>query len=587
MKRNEIETSLTWDLSSMFESQEVYDQTMEAAQTNLQKICDMKGTIASSKENFITFMNLKELLTRQISNLVVYANMATDVDPDDEQSQMNLAKSYALHQQANIKTAFVSLELIKGKDSIDQYLQDEDCKDFIYPMEDLYRSIPHRLDEEKESILAQFGDICQTPSNAFDAFRLEHKPVIVDGKEEFLNGGTYQIFLKNKDVNVRKQAFDNLFGEYKKYQNLFMNLLTGNAKAQSLEAKFRHFDSALEASLFEDGVTPELFELILKNANETYVSNLHEYFALRKKILKLEEQHPYDVSLPLVQSVSKKYSIDDAFAILKEALKPLGEDYVAMLDVARSERWFDFMPHEKKRSGAYSSGTYDSKPFMLLNFTGEYESVSTMAHEFGHSMHSYYARSCNRPLLSHYTIFVAEVASTVNELLLNHYLLQNSDDEMYKASLLNNLLNQLVGTLYRQPMFARFEEQLHSRMEKGEALSSKDLTDLYHELNKNYFGDAVEIDELQRYGCYRIPHFYYNFYVYKYTLGMSVAINFARRIIKGDVEDYRRFLTRGGSMAPLDQLIEAGCDPRKQEVYDDAFTYFKEVLDDFKTLMNE
>lgn len=587
MKRNEIETSLTWDLSSMFESQEAYDQTYAEAKENLEKLCEMKGNIAASKDHFIAFMNQKELVTRQISNLVVYAHMFTDVDPENEQAQMNLAKSYALHQQATVKTTFVALELIAGKDKIEAYLNEEDCKDFIYPMQDLYRSIPHRLDDEKEAILAQFNDICQTPSNAFSALRLEYKPVLVDGKEEFLNGGTYQIFLKNKDVNVRKQAFENYFSEYKKYQNLFMNLLTGNAKAQSLEAKFRNFGSALEASLFEDGVTPELFELVLKNANETYVGNLHEYFATRKAILKLDEQHPYDVNLPLVESASKKYSIDDAFAILKEALKPLGEDYVAMLDVARAERWFDFMPHEKKRSGAYSSGTHDSKPFMLLNFTGEYESVSTMAHEFGHSMHSYYARSNNRALLSHYTIFVAEVASTVNELLLNHYLLNNSDDKEYKASLLSNLLTQLVGTLYRQPMFARFEEQLHSRMEKGEALSSKDITDMYYKLNENYFGPSTVVDELQSYGCYYIPHFYYNFYVYKYTLGMSVAINFARRILKGDVEDYRRFLTRGGSMSPLDQLIEAGCDPRAQSVYDDAFTYFKEILDEFKSLMNE
>lgn len=587
MKRNEIETALTWDLSSMFHSQEEYEETFAKAQAQLVKLCEFQGHIADSKDNFIAFMNLKEDVTRHISNLVVYANMYTDVEPDDETAQMNLAKSYALHQQALVKTSFVSLELIENKAKIDAYLQEEDCRDFRYPMEDLYRSIPHRLDSEKEAMLAQYQDICSTPANAFDAFRLEYQPVTVNGKEEFLNGGTYQIFLKNKDPEVRKQAFTHYFQEYKRYQNVFMNLLTGNAKAQALEAKFRHFNSALEASMFEDGVTPELFELILKNANETYVSNLHDYFAMRKEILKLEEQHPYDVSLPLVESVSKKYSLDDVFAILKEAFKPLGEDYIAMLDVARKERWFDFMPHEKKRSGAYSSGTYDSKPFMLINFTGEYESVSTIAHEFGHSMHSYYSRSHNRPMLSHYTIFVAEVASTVNELLLNHYLLNNSKDDTYRSYLLANLLNQLVGTLYRQPMFARFEEQIHARIEKGEALSSKDITDLYYELNQNYFGDSVIVDDLQRYGCYYIPHFYYNFYVYKYTLGMSVAINFARRILKGDVEDYRRFLTRGGSMAPLEELIEAGCDPRDQKVYDDAFTYFKEVLDEFKSLMNK
>lgn len=585
MNRNEIETFLKWDLNSLFTDQKAYEAQLKEANELLQDLETYKDHICDTKENYIAFMNKQEKFERYLDNLLSFAKMSTDVDPKDETAQENLAVAYTLMQKANVALTFVPLELIRNKNTIENYLKEEDCKDFRYPMEEIFRTIPHRLSDDKEAIIASVDELARVPQDTFESFRLEFEPVTVDGKKEFLNDGTYQQFLLHKDPAVRKEAFEHFFNEYKRYQNVFLNLLSGHAKTQVFNARMRNYPSALEASLFKDGADCKLFDKVLYMANEKYRDYVHEYFAVRKDILKLDVQHVYDINLPLVKDVNIHYTIDDSFDILKKALAPLGNEYVSLLDTARSERWVDFLPCAGKQGGAYSGGSYDSKPFVLTNFTNDYTSLSTLAHELGHSMHSYYSRRSNRPMLSNYTLFVAEVASTVNEVLLNKYLLKTSDDPQYKAYLLSNMLTQLVGTLYRQPMYAKFECGIHEQLEKGESLSSQKVTQFYLDLNKAYFGEAVEVDDLQRYFCYHIPHFYMDFYVYKYTLGMSVAISFAKRILAGDVNDYLKFLCKGGSESPIDELIHAGVDPRDDKVYDDAFTFFKEILDELKSIM--
>ena len=579
MKRNEIETELTWDLSGLFKDQKAFDDQFEKAKAYIHKLCQFKGHIADSKNSFIAFMNTREELMRYMENIEVYASMCVDVDSENEAVQENLSKANSLIDLQTSSLTFIDNEIIASKDAIETYLKDEDCKDFRYAMSEIFRTIPHRLDEKTEALLGDVVTLAKCPEDTFRSFPLNFEPVIVDGKEEFLNGATYISFLQNKDVDVRKQAFEHYFKEYQTYQNVFMNTLSAHAKGQVLLAKARNFKNALSASLFEDGVEEDLFHKVL------YMGNVQEYFSLRKEILQLDVQHVYDIQLELVNEVDVKYSIDDCFDIMDEALKVLGDDYIQLLHKAKAERWIDFMPCKGKRSGAYSWGTYDSKPYIMTNFNGDYESLSTLAHELGHSMHSYFSWENNRAMNSGYRIFVAEVASTVNEVLLNDYLLKTSKDNNYKAYILSNLLTQLIGTLYRQPMYAKFEYDLHTWVENKEVISSQKITQHFLDLNKQYFGDSVEVDDLQRYGCYYIPHFYYNFYVYKYTLGMSVALSFVKRIQQGDVQAYREFLTKGGSESPLDELIHAGVDPRDDQVYDDAFTFFKETLDQFKELV--
>lgn len=585
MNRNDADKKYTWDLSSLFVDQDAFDEQLKKSSALLEDLCARKGKICVSMESYITFMNDQELFERGLENLYVYAKMSTDVEPKDMQNQQNLAAAANLLQKAQNDLTFVSLELIHHADQIREYLKDEQCRDFRYPMEELFRTIPHRLSDEMEQFLSEVNEIASVPDETFQSIRLTFDDVDVNGKKEFLNGATYHEFLRNKDVNVRRQAFEHYFKEYGNMENAFANLLIGNAKGQVLNAKTRHFDSALQASLFQDGVDETLYNKILVMANEKYIAYLHEYFALKKQVLGIEDFHEYDISLDMEPSCDMHYTIEECRDILKKALHVLGDDYVSVINQAFEQRWIDFYPSKDKRTGAYSWGTYDSNPYILTNFTGSYDSLSTLAHELGHSMHSYYSKKNNRPLLADYKIFVAEVASTVNEILLNRYLLQTSEDPAYRRYILSSLMEQFVGTCYRQPMFAQFEKDLHEWIENRMPISSKTITDRCLQLNKEYFGDAVIVDELQKYGFYYVPHFYYNFYVYKYTLGMSVAISFVKEILSGNVAPYRAFLTKGGSESPVDELKHAGVDPTSDKVYDDSFTFFKEIMEEFKELL--
>lgn len=585
MNRNDADKKYTWDLSSLFVDQDAFDEQLKKSSALLEDLCARKGKICVSMESYITFMNDQELFERGLENLYVYAKMSTDVEPKDMQNQQNLAAAANLLQKAQNDLTFVSLELIHHADQIREYLKDEQCRDFRYPMEELFRTIPHRLSDEMEQFLSEVNEIASVPDETFQSIRLTFDDVDVNGKKEFLNGATYHEFLRNKDVNVRRQAFEHYFKEYGNMENAFANLLIGNAKGQVLNAKTRHFDSALQASLFQDGVDETLYNKILVMANEKYIAYLHEYFALKKQVLGIEDFHEYDISLDMEPSCDMHYTIEECRDILKKALHVLGDDYVSVIDQAFEQRWIDFYPSKDKRTGAYSWGTYDSNPYILTNFTGSYDSLSTLAHELGHSMHSYYSKKNNRPLLADYKIFVAEVASTVNEILLNRYLLQTSEDPAYRRYILSSLMEQFVGTCYRQPMFAQFEKDLHEWIENRMPISSKTITDRCLQLNKEYFGDAVIVDELQKYGFYYVPHFYYNFYVHKYTLGMSVAISFVKEILSGNVAPYRAFLTKGGSESPVDELKHAGVDPTSDKVYDDSFTFFKEIMEEFKELL--
>ena len=586
MNRNDADKKYTWDLSSLFVDQDAFDEQLKKSSALLEDLCARKGKICVSMESYITFMNDQELFERGLENLYVYAKMSTDIEPKDMQNQQNLAAAANLLQKAQNDLTFVSLELIHHADQIREYLKDEQCRDFRYPMEELFRTIPHRLSDEMEQFLSEVNEIASVPDETFQSIRLTFDDVDVNGKKEFLNGATYHEFLRNKDVNVRRQAFEHYFKEYGNMENAFANLLIGNAKGQVLNAKTRHFDSALQASLFQDGVDETLYNKILVMANEKYTAYLHEYFALKKQVLGIEDFHEYDISLDMEPSCDMHYTIEECRDILKKALHVLGDDYVSVIDQAFEQRWIDFYPSKDKRTGAYSWGTYDSNPYILTNFTGSSDSLSTLAHELGHSMHSYYSKKNNRPLLADYKIFVAEVASTVNEILLNRYLLQTSEDPAYRRYILSSLMEQFVGTCYRQPMFAQFEKDLHEWIENRMPISSKTITDRCLQLNKEYFGDAVIVDELQKYGFYYVPHFYYNFYVYKYTLGMSVAISFVKEILSGNVAPYRAFLTKGGSESPVDELKHAGVDPTSDKVYDDSFTFFKEIMEEFKELLS-
>lgn len=586
MKREDVLSQYKWDLSSLFPNQESFDDNIQHCNELLEALKQMKGKICTDLNSFITYMETNEAFGSCLENAYVYAKMCCDVEPNNALNQQNLARAELLLNRQQSELSFTDLELIEHKETVDQYLTDEKCKDFNYPIACVWKTIPYRLDEASEKMLADVADICDNAQRTYQSWRVEFEDVMVDGKPQFLNGATLREFLRNPNQQVRKDAYTNYFKEYKHLSAPMSNLLIGHAKGQAFNARTRHFNSALEASLFEDDATKELFDKVCMMANEKYINHYHDYNAFKKELMNLDVLHYYDLNVPLVKSVNIQYSVEDCFKILDEALEPLGSEYLEKLHKARDNHWIDFMTHEGKRPGAYSWGTYTSNSYVMMNFTGGYDSLSTLAHELGHSMHSTYSKENNRCMLSGYRIFVAEVASTVNEILLNRYLLSTSDNDDYKAYILYNLLEQLAGTLYRQPMFAQFEAQLHALIEKGEAVSNQTCMDLFLRLSKEHFGKDVVLDEtIHGAGCYYIPHFYYNFYVYKYTLGMSVALSFAQKILAGNTADYLSFLKKGGSESPIDELIHSGVDPNNDQVYNDAFTFFAQTLNEFKELM--
>ena len=588
MERKDIELQYTWDLSSIYQNDQVFNNDVNKAKDLLNKCISYKGILSSSSSNYLAYLETQTTLSRLLNKLYCYAHLASDVEPDNQAHQQKLSEALTLFQQVSNELTFVDLEIIEHQEQIREYIKDPRLKNYVYTTNEVLRYIPHTLTKEMEELLSETNKISDVSSNVFSALRLEFDPVMVDGKEEFLNQGTLSIFLKNKDASVRKQAYENFFSKYKAFENVYANTLSGVMKKDAFYAKARKYQDSLEASLFHDDAPRKLFEKILEMANLKYRPLFHRYNALKRKVLKLDTMYNYDLSVPLVEENERKFEIEEAFSIILEAVTPLGQEYQAIIKKSKEERWIDFYPHVKKRSGAYSSGAYDTKPFILMNFVGDYSSLSTMIHELGHSCHSYLSNHNQPAETADYRIFVAEVASTVNEMLLMQYMMKNAKSKQEKASLLYELLEECVGLIFRQPMFADYEHKLHQAVENDQPLSSQNITELYNQLNQAYFGDDVVLHELAGVSCYYIPHFYYNYYVYKYTLGMCTSLAIANRIEKGDqeqVDNYLAFLKSGGSDSPIELLKKAGVDPTKDELYIDAFNYFESILNQFEEII--
>ena len=590
MKRTDINILDTWDLSLIYKDLEEFEQDLNKATQILDQLLTYQNKLTQSSSKLYDFLELNTLFDCLISKLYCFTHLTSDVEPENQTNKTLEAKVMALYEKASQQLTFIDLELIEHATEVKTLLQDDVLKDYRYYVSEILRQASHTLNQEMENFIAEVSPLIDTGSEVFDNLRLEFKPVLVDGKEEFLNNATLNEFLRNKDPMVRKQAYENFFKEYQRFENVYAKTLSNTMKKDAFLAKTRHFKNSLEASLFLDQAPTSLFEKILYHANEKYLTYFHEYNLLKKQLLNQDILYNYDLSVPLVNGLDKKYTKEECFKIIKEAISPFGKEYSEVIQLAFKERWIDFYPHVGKRDGAYSSGCYDTRPYILMNFVGNYQSLSTMIHELGHSVHSYFSRKYQLPQNSEYRIFVAEVASTVNEMLLINYMLKHAKTNQEKASLLYNLLEQCTGLIYRQPFFADFEYRLHQKAEQNQPMSSQIITDLYQEMNEKYFGPEVTLSPYTKYSCYYVPHFYYNYYVYKYTLGMTCALAITSHIMKNDQEQinhYLQFLKSGGSTSPIELLKIAGVNPLEDQLYDDAFNYFKEKLDEFKTIMQE
>ncbi|WP_437341522.1 oligoendopeptidase F [Caldanaerobacter subterraneus] len=578
-------------LEDIYENEELWEEDYRKVKELLKEIVKFKGKIRTSKD-LLEVLKLNDQIGMTASKIFAYARMRRDEDNTNSKYQALSDKAMRLNIEVMSATSFIvpeilSIETEKLRNMIEEL---EELKIYKQYIEDLIRYKPHVLSPEEEKILAEAETLAESVSTIYSM--LNHAdlrfPTIRDenGNEVELTHGNFISFMQSKDRNVRKAAFEALYDTYKKFINTFASTLAGSVKKDIFYAKARRYNSSLEASLFEDNVSVEVYNNLIETVHSR-LDVLHRYVRLKKKLLKLDELHMYDLYVPLIQEYDKEFTYEEAIELVLEGLKPLGEEYIDLLKKGFESRWVDVYENRGKTSGAYSWGAYGTHPYVLLNFQGKLNDVFTIAHEMGHSLHTYYSNATQPYVYAGYKIFVAEVASTCNEAILMDYLLKNSKDEKERLYVLNHFLEEFRGTVFRQVMFAEFEKLIHEMAERGEPLTAEVLNKKYYELNKLYYGDDIVVDEEISYEWARIPHFYRNFYVYKYATGFSAAIAISQMILnEGEkaVERYKEFLKSGSSDYPLNLLKKAGVDLTTPKPVNDALDVFEKLLDEFEKM---
>lgn len=592
--RSEIDKNYQWDLSTIYGSIDEWNKEYISTKNKLPSLTKYKGNLLKDANNLLEFLNLDTEINRKLDKLFSYAHLLNDEDTTNTKNQELFGKIVNLNNEYSKITTFVKPELLKSNyEQINAFYKDlPELKEYEVLLEEIYRYKEHTLDEREERIVAELNKSLSSPSEIFEKLTdADMKfPDIVDenGNSVEFTESNYSIFIRSKDRRLRKDAFNILHNTYGKYKNTLSETYASLVEVEVALSKIYNFESAIKMSLFDDNIDVSVYDNLVKTVNEN-LKELYKYYDLRKKILNLDEQHLYDTYVSLVEDDNKNYTFSEAKDLVLKALNVLGDDYVEILNKAFDEKWIDVFNNVGKRSGAYSSGCYDTNPFILLNFEGKLDDVSTLSHELGHSVHSYLSREFNSYQNASYKIFVAEVASTVNELLLNNYMLKNTSDKNEKLSILNKQLELFKSTIFRQTMFAEFERDMHALVEQNGVLTNEVLCDAYYKLVKKYFGDSVYIDEEIKYEWSRIPHFYYNFYVYKYATGLSAAAFIASQILSGNkeyIEKYKNFLKLGGSMYPIDELKQIDIDMTKKEVVESAIEMFKNTLEEFEKLID-
>ena len=585
MERSTIENKFKWTIDEMYPNEESIEKDIQKVKELIEEVKRYKGILADSEENIFKALNISEEASRILQNLYVYTHMKSHEDTRINKNQSNATKTDMLSTELSMATSYMVPEIIAmDNEKLENYLKTEKLSHYKKYVDDILRLKPHTLNEREEELLAAVADLSGVPENVYDmlSFADLQFPEIEDenGEKVRVTHSNFSLFLKSKDVRVRKDAFEAMYGIYGQYKNTFASTLYGGIKSEIFYAKTRKYESALQGSLFQDNVSVDVYNNLIDAVHEN-LDTLNDYIDLKKKFLGLDKINMYDLYVPLTENFDMEISYEKAQKIILEALKPLGEEYLENVKKAFAEGWIDVYGNEGKQGGAYSWGSYDSKSYILMSYKDDLNSLFTLIHEMGHSMHSFYSKNNQPYLYSGYKIFVAEVASTLNELLLINYLLKNAESKEERVYLLNYYLEQFRTTVYRQTMFAEFEKICHGKVEEGEPLTAEDFNNIYYDLNKKYYGESCEVNEEIALEWARIPHFYSNFYVYKYATGFSAASALSKQILEegeSAVSRYKEFLKSGGSEFPLDQLRKAGVDMEKKESVDEALHVFKDLV---------
>ncbi|MED4455432.1 oligoendopeptidase F [Metabacillus fastidiosus] len=591
--RNEIDPKDTWRLEDIFPTDEAWEKEFNQIKEALPQIGEYKGKLGESADVLYDALTYQDSVMERLGKLYTYAHMRYDQDTTNSFYQGLNDRATTLYTQASSISSYIVPEILAiEEEKLKSFLNEKkELKLYEHSLNEINRERPHVLSAEQEALLAEASEILGSSSNTFGMLNNADLtfPAIKDenGNEVEITHGRYIRFLESEDRRVREDAFKAVYKTYGDFKNTFASTLSGAVKKDNFRARIRNYESARHSALSSNNIPEEVYDNLVSTINE-HLDLLQRYVKLRKKVLNLDEVHMYDLYTPLVKDTKMEVTYEEAKDYLLKGLEPLGEEYVSVLKDGFENRWVDVHENKGKRSGAYSSGTYGTNPYILMNWQNNVNDLFTLAHEFGHSMHSYYTRKTQPYPYGDYSIFVAEVASTCNEALLNDYLLKTIDDEKKRLYLLNHFLEGFRGTVFRQTMFAEFEYLIHKKAQDGEPLTPELLTKTYYDLNKKYFGDDIVVDEEIGLEWARIPHFYYNYYVYQYATGYSAATALSKQILEeGEpaVERYLNYLKAGSSDYPIEVLKKAGVDMTSKEPIEEALKVFEEKLNEMEELL--
>ncbi len=594
-KREEVSQELTWRLEDIFASEEEWEKARLEAVALGEELASYAGKVTKSASSLLDFYRKYERLQEILSSVYPYASMKSDEDTADAKGQELRAKAMATYSDVMEKLSFFDPELLgMSREQIEKFYEEEPAlKEYEVSIKESMRLKDHTLSKEMEALLASAVPMAQAAENSFSMLaNADLKfPSVKDsnGEEVQLSNGRFVPSQMSADRVLRKNAFEAFYTRYKEFGNTWAAIYDGQVKQQIFFAKARKYASTFEAAVDSNNVSPAVCDNLIASVHKG-LPKMHRYVRLRKKMLGVDELHMYDVYTPIVKDADVKISYEEAKALTLKALEPMGEDYLEIVKKAYAERWIDVVENEGKRGGAYSGGTYLEHPYMLLNYNSTLDDVFTLIHEMGHSMHTWYSNKNNSVLNADYKIFVAEVASTTNEILLLEYMLKNAKTTQEKAYLINHYLESFKGTLFRQTMFEEFERKTNKMAEDGIPLTFEALSQTYMELNREYFGEDMVSDDLIAYEWCRIPHFYYNFYVYQYATSFSAAVAIAHHILEGDpavVEQYKKFLSSGCTMDPVSLLKIAGVDMSTGKPVDEALEVFEKAVEEMEKLSEE
>ena len=592
-KRSDVPNEYKWDLSKMYNNPDEIEKDIDEVNRLTSEILEYKSHILDSSDTLYKFLKITEKQDRILTKLYVYSKMNLDVDTKNNTNKALKMKIEKLNEQISEQYSFIEPEMMEASyELVKKYIEEnDDLKEYKFYLEDFYRFKPHSLSFIEEDIyvkaLNAFGNCSEVFTNInntdIDLGYIKDE----NGNDVKLTSSNYIVFMKSKNREVRKNAFLAMYKYYKSLKNTLAAAYLGEIKENAFTTNIKKYNSSLEKSLFSDNIDVSVYKTLIDTIHSN-MNLMYDYMNVRKELLGLDELHMYDIYVDLVENNNDKIEFEKGKEILFEALKPLGDTYLKDLEKAFTEKWIDIYPSSGKRSGAYSWGCYDSYPYLLLNYNDTVDAVSTMGHELGHSMHSYYSHKNQTYVDSQYPIFLAEIASTVNEVLINDYLYKNAKTKEEKIFYLNDFLESVRATIYRQTMFAEFEMIMHEKEQNSIPITEEELSNTYYELNKLYYGENVVSDDEIRYEWSRIPHFYTPFYVYKYATGLSAALSIASRILEGDEktkENYLEFLSSGGSNYPLEILKKVDVDMTTSKPIEEALSMFSNKLNELKELI--